>query len=697
MINKAAQKVTTHLTSLTILTKKIMLLVFLSLSAILIITSIREPIILELGPHTDNLFASKLDKLIDYKIEFDLSNHYWQLNPKSEVPVVVQIRKDEAEFPQFDPRFTLSVYLRWITEKRPSSIKFHWLDWVDMSLLKDLMKKENICSSFELTEEEKLGSKTKQVDQYCHADNGPLGFKITEASRATKASNHKIIGKAHLFSTFPSPSKLVFLTHKASIEIPVESQENDFSQRIYSTGMLDLFIEGEMINVTEEHMAFASHAKENPYKLRAEIHLKAKDFSVDAMAEMQKHEKDPTKQNYVESIRQALAQKDAPKYFNEAEILKTIPYEWHGSHYDWKFFNKLNIGEPEQVASLHRLLKNWLQFSRDNDIHTWIAHGSLLSWYWNGLLFPWDTDIDVQVPVLELHKLARNFNQSLVIETVTTEDGTFDGMGRFFIDVGSSISQRTYGNGANNIDARFIDIDTGLYIDITGMSLTNEAHPSRYDDQIAGKTKDIFGMEKSTMQKNKELQVYNCRNHHFIQLNKVTPLRPGIIENQLAYFPSDYDIMIKNEYDADAKSNWSYRDYYYDDFLRNWISKEQVLEYLDDPAAWLADFPDDDDLFDGDLFDFKPQSSAAMEIAKRTSDKDKKRLKGMKASDYLKLLVDDRLFEEYMVSRNATRAHPILLLHHNDSEVILDYVKQTKLVGNRMRNDLYVDELLRRY
>ena len=34
-------------------------------------------------------------------------------------------------------------------------------------------------------------------------------------------------------------------------------------------------------------------------------------------------------------------------------------------------------------------------------------HGPLLSWYWNGLLFPYDNDIDIQMPIDELVNLAK--------------------------------------------------------------------------------------------------------------------------------------------------------------------------------------------------------------------------------------------------------------------------------------------------
>ena len=72
---------------------------------------------------------------------------------------------------------------------------------------------------------------------------------------------------------------------------------------------------------------------------------------------------------------------------------------------------------------------------------------------------------------MDLHKLSLQFNQTIVVEDPE------DGFGRYFLDIGSFITLREKGNGNNNIDARFIDIDTGLYIDITALALSNSETP----------------------------------------------------------------------------------------------------------------------------------------------------------------------------------------------------------------------------
>ena len=98
-----------------------------------------------------------------------------------------------------------------------------------------------------------------------------------------------------------------------------------------------------------------------------------------------------------------------------------------------------------------------------------------MSWYWNGAIFPYDNDLDVQMPIKQLARLGELYNQTLVVEDLR------EGFGKYLIDVGTFIHNRDISNDGNHIDARFIDVDTGVYIDITGLSNVLVNRASRYD------------------------------------------------------------------------------------------------------------------------------------------------------------------------------------------------------------------------
>src|ERR1700722_319452 len=52
-------------------------------------------------------------------------------------------------------------------------------------------------------------------------------------------------------------------------------------------------------------------------------------------------------------------------------------------------------------------------FTDEKQIPSWIAHGTLLGWWWGGSFLPWDSDIDVQMNANFLYVLAR-FNNTVL-------------------------------------------------------------------------------------------------------------------------------------------------------------------------------------------------------------------------------------------------------------------------------------------
>ncbi|KAJ3353980.1 hypothetical protein HDU83_005996 [Entophlyctis luteolus] len=118
---------------------------------------------------------------------------------------------------------------------------------------------------------------------------------------------------------------------------------------------------------------------------------------------------------------------------------------------------KHNIAQAREV--LISLLAAWSEFSRSVGAFWWIAHGGLLGWFWNGRLLPWDTDLDVQVPLQTLLRLVA-YNQTVI-------------GGRFLFDIGPSIYVRTP-QVFNTIDARLVDTKSGYFIDITGIAKVHD-------------------------------------------------------------------------------------------------------------------------------------------------------------------------------------------------------------------------------
>lgn len=133
---------------------------------------------------------------------------------------------------------------------------------------------------------------------------------------------------------------------------------------------------------------------------------------------------------------------------------------------------------------------------------------------------PWDWDIDTQVPDTTLLYLADHYNQTIVDYLPPDADEER----KYLIDVNPWARQRDRGKGLNIIDARWIDMKTGLYIDITGLSNLDPKQPD----------------------------TWQCKNNHKYEMTDIYPLRKTTFENVVARVPFHYDSVLVEEYNQKA-------------------------------------------------------------------------------------------------------------------------------------------------
>lgn len=213
-------------------------------------------------------------------------------------------------------------------------------------------------------------------------------------------------------------------------------------------------------------------SKEYLYLSPSDFHFDAKTKIGELEAKLRSEGLSLHDTRYLQSLQTSIRTAPAlqKKYFAEASEVADGSADGH--HRDKRFlslgYNLLN--DPQEFeARLSSIIRTFQKFTKANGLISWLSHGTLYGYLYNGLKFPWDVDHDLQMPIKHLHYLSQYFNQSLILEDPR------EGNGRYLLDVGSSITVRTHGNGENNIDARFIDIDSGIYIDITGLSVSSDA------------------------------------------------------------------------------------------------------------------------------------------------------------------------------------------------------------------------------
>jgi len=156
-------------------------------------------------------------------------------------------------------------------------------------------------------------------------------------------------------------------------------------------------------------------------------------------------------------------------------------------------------------AALTAIFKGWSRFCEEHDLIYWLAHGTLLGWSWNQYNLPWDVDIDIQTTLEELRTKMVPLNQT-------------EHEGRFFFDVNPHFVHRGYQTGTNKIDARYIDMRTGLYIDITAVALNV--------------TNDL----------------YQCKSIHYHRGQDLFPLQHTFYEGVVTWIPNNVTGILLTEY-----------------------------------------------------------------------------------------------------------------------------------------------------
>jgi hypothetical protein len=65
------------------------------------------------------------------------------------------------------------------------------------------------------------------------------------------------------------------------------------------------------------------------------------------------------------------------KYFHEPGNDDTL------GHYDTRFFTE-PVPDEERSETQTHMIRSYLNFFNEHRLETWIAHGTLLGWWWNG-------------------------------------------------------------------------------------------------------------------------------------------------------------------------------------------------------------------------------------------------------------------------------------------------------------------------
>ncbi|VEU21552.1 DEKNAAC102551 [Brettanomyces naardenensis] len=620
-----------------------------------------------------------------WKYYTDLHDYKLLLNPHH----YKELRESEHFY---DPRVTFAVYVHYIRKQlernsesgpvEPVAVPFSWQDWIDLSALNPYLdyKEEDKPTCVDILSHglEYVPSLKGKTSRDSHKNGMDLHLACTDNSDYKGPTDKKLLpgfnfygysfpswfqekklhAKSLILSYLPLPSSLVFLSKDGIYETSLTEDAT-----MLSSGLFDQFVDdalGEeknkvLIDPIKEYLDLQEtrHATragpdfnslltpETDYQYNIPMDDFYYDFNGIIANLSSRRESLTTKElKHLESLEnsRSMEEKELKKGFNEVNLFWPQHFNGHklredGGHYDYRFFDgflsesRVNIhDDPNEKRKLilHRMIHTWLQFTYRTGLVSILAHGSLLSWWWDGLVFEWDDDIDVQMPIMELDRFCAAYNGSLIVE-----DAQF-GFHKYLVGCSDSITHRGKGNGLNNIDARFIDVDSGMYIDITGLAISGTASipikfrrmwkvlkgtPDKFQDpgyefqkngrshaslvkrashrtealrnsQIrAGRIQRVrIELEtKEAFERNRRLHIVNCRNNHFYSYEELSPVRLSAMEGAPVFIPNEYGDVLTSEYSNGLKSR-AHSNHFYDSDLRFWVPMQKIRSTISSEA-----------------------------------------------------------------------------------------------------------------
>ncbi|CAK3762125.1 Hypothetical predicted protein [Lecanosticta acicola] len=223
------------------------------------------------------------------------------------------------------------------------------------------------------------------------------------------------------------------------------------------------------------------------------------------------------------------------KYFHESNFHQ---------HYDGRFADR-PLKYDERQMHLSALIRTYLSAMNDMGAigrETWLMHGTLLGWYWNRRIMPWDSDLDVMISQSALHFLASFHNMTVHKFRLPGHEATRS----YMLEINPHYREDGLDRD-NRIDARWIDTETGLFIDITTLR--------------RNMTATTAGDSEAMMVKDK---------HHY-SYDDIYPLRQSRFEGVAASIPYAYADILMEEYGEQALSGTDHENHRFDTSRQAWL------------------------------------------------------------------------------------------------------------------------------
>jgi phosphorylcholine metabolism protein LicD len=163
---------------------------------------------------------------------------------------------------------------------------------------------------------------------------------------------------------------------------------------------------------------------------------------------------------------------------------------------------------------------------------------------------PWDSDVDVQMSEGSMHYLAKYYNMTMHHFRLPGLDHGRD----YLLEVNPHYVNGSTTDRLNVIDARWIDTESGLFIDITTLRVDRTA-------DIKGDVPNMY-----------------CKDKHKYLYKDIFPLRDSDFEGAPVKVPYAYSELLEAEYGPKSLTNKQFENHFFDEEQQMWLPNGYVLK-----------------------------------------------------------------------------------------------------------------------